>query len=216
MIAKKLSLTLGILALTTSCTATSNSSNQNQQLQLNTVSDSRTVSSIKIDGSSTVYPITDEIAKSYQISETNKPQVPVAISGTGGGFKKFCAGETDINNASRPILTEEMEACKAASVQYIELPIAYDALTVVVHPQNNWAKDITVAELKKVWEPAAEGKTTRWNQIRASWPNQPFKLYGPGEDSGTFDYFTEAIIGKAKASRNDYTASEDDVVLVQE
>ena len=171
--------------------------------------------SIKIDGSSTVYPITDAMAKEYQNTNPKKAQITVEFSGTGGGFKKFCAGETDISNASRPIRSEEMEACKKAGIRYYELPVAFDALTVVVNPKNDWAKDITVQELKKIWEPAAQGKITRWNQIRPNWPNQPITLYGAGKESGTFDYFTEAIVGTPKASRTDYTASEDDTVLVQ-
>ncbi len=171
--------------------------------------------SILIDGSSTVYPLTDEAVKEYQFERSDEPSFTVAFSGTTGGFRKFCAGETDISNASRPITVQEMAACKAAGVQYIELPVAFDALTVVVHPDNTWAQDITVAELKRLWEPAAEGKITTWNQIRSDWPNQPIKLYGAGGDSGTFDYFTEAIVGESGASRSDYTASEDDTVLVQ-
>ncbi|UNU23242.1 PstS family phosphate ABC transporter substrate-binding protein [Microcoleus vaginatus] len=171
--------------------------------------------SIKIDGSSTVYPITDAIAKEYQNTNPKKASITVEFSGTGGGFRKFCAGETDISNASRPIRPGEMEACNKAGIRYYELPVAFDALTVVVNPKNSWAKDITVAELKKLWEPAAQGKITRWNQIRPSWPNQPITLYGAGKDSGTFDYFTEATVGTAKASRTDYTNSEDDNVLVQ-
>ncbi|MEG3846707.1 PstS family phosphate ABC transporter substrate-binding protein [Microcoleus sp. herbarium19] len=171
--------------------------------------------SIKIDGSSTVYPITDAIAKEYQNTHSKKSSITVEFSGTGGGFKKFCAGETDISNASRPIRPEEMEDCKKSGIRYYELPVAFDALTVAVNPKNNWAKDITVEELKKIWEPAAQGKITRWNQIRPNWPNRPITLYGAGKDSGTFDYFTEAIVGTAKASRTDYTASEDDTVLVQ-
>ncbi|MEG4493750.1 PstS family phosphate ABC transporter substrate-binding protein [Microcoleus sp. D3_18_C4] len=171
--------------------------------------------SIKIDGSSTVYPITDAIAKEYQNTNPKKASITVEFSGTGGGFRKFCAGETDISNASRPINPGEMEACNKAGIRYYELPVAFDALTVVVNPKNSWAKDITVAELKKLWEPAAQGKITRWNQIRPSWPNQPITLYGAGQDSGTFDYFTEATVGTAKASRTDYTDSEDDNVLVQ-
>ena len=171
--------------------------------------------SIKIDGSSTVYPITDAMAKEYQNTNPKKASITVEFSGTGGGFKKFCAGETDISNASRPIRSEEMEACKKAGIRYYELPVAFDALTVVVNPKNDWAKDITVQELKKIWEPAAQGKITRWNQIRPNWPNQPITLYGAGKESGTFDYFTEAIVGTPKASRTDYTASEDDTVLVQ-
>jgi phosphate transport system substrate-binding protein len=170
---------------------------------------------IKIDGSSTVFPITEAVAEEYQIQKRGKVRVTVGVSGTGGGFKKFCRGETDISDASRPILAAEMEACRAAGIKYYELPIAYDALTVVVHPQNNWITQLTVPELKKMWEPAAQGKITRWNQINPKWPNEPLALFGPGSDSGTFDYFTEAVVGKAKSSRGDFTASEDDNVLVQ-
>ncbi|UFP96827.1 PstS family phosphate ABC transporter substrate-binding protein [Gloeobacter morelensis] len=170
---------------------------------------------IKIDGSSTVFPVTEAAAGAFQKSTQGAVRVSVEVSGTGGGFKKFCRGETDISNASRPILQKEMDACKKAGIQYIELPVAYDALTVMVHPSNTWAGDLTVAELKKIWEPAAQIKITNWNQVRSSFPNVPLKLYGPGADSGTFDYFTEAVVGKAKASRGDYTASEDDNVLVQ-
>ena len=139
----------------------------------------------------------------------------VGISGTGGGFKKFCRGEIDISNASRPILTKEMEECRSAGIKYIELPVAFDALTVVTHPNNKFLTQITVEELKKIWEPGAQGKITRWNQVNPAWPDAAIKLFGAGSDSGTFDYFTEAIVGKAKSSRGDYTASEDDNVLVQ-
>jgi phosphate transport system substrate-binding protein len=142
-------------------------------------------------------------------------KVTVGISGTGGGFKKFCRGETDISNASRPILAKEMADCRAAGVEYFELPIAYDAITVVMNPRNTFLKQITIAELKKMWEPAAQGTITRWNQVNPAWPNAPIKLFGAGADSGTFDYFTDAVNGKAKASRGDFTASEDDNVLVQ-
>ncbi|MGK7873393.1 MAG: PstS family phosphate ABC transporter substrate-binding protein [Xenococcaceae cyanobacterium] len=169
---------------------------------------------IEIDGSSTVYPITQAVAKQFQSENPNQVEVKVNFSGTGGGFKKFCAGQTNINNASRPILTEEMEACDEAKIRYIELPIAFDALTVVVNRQNNWVKSITIAELKKMWEPAAQNKITSWRQIRSSWLDRSLNLYGPGADSGTFDYFTEAIVGKAGASRKDYVYSEDDRVLV--
>jgi phosphate transport system substrate-binding protein len=169
---------------------------------------------VKIDGSSTVYPVTEAVAEEFQ--KANKGlKVTVGVSGTGGGFKKFCRNETDISNASRPITKSEMEACKAAGVEYFELPVAYDALTVVINPKNTWLKQATVAELKKMWEPAAQGKITRWNQVNPAWPDQPIKLFGAGSDSGTFDYFTEAIVGKAKSSRGDFTASEDDNVLVQ-
>lgn len=170
---------------------------------------------VQIDGSSTVFPVTEAIAEEFQKAKKGKMKVTVGISGTGGGFKKFCRGETDISDASRPILKQEMEACKGAGIEYIELPVAFDALTVIVNPKNDWAASMTVAELKKAWEPTAQGKITNWNQIRTNWPNAPLKLFGAGADSGTFDYFTEAIVGKAKSSRGDFTASEDDNVLVQ-
>jgi phosphate transport system substrate-binding protein len=170
---------------------------------------------VKIDGSSTVFPITEAVAEDFQQSTKGKVRVTVGISGTGGGFKKFCRGEIDISNASRPILKSEMDACKAAGIQYYELPVAYDALTVVMHPQNPFVKSMTVAELKKMWEPAAQGKIKTWKQVNPAWPDQPLKLFGAGADSGTFDYFTEAVVGKAKSSRGDFTASEDDNVLVQ-
>ena len=170
---------------------------------------------IKIDGSSTVYPITEAVAEEFQKAKKNVVKVTVGISGTGGGFKKFCRDETDISNASRPITAKEMEDCKAAGVQYIEMPVAFDALTVVINPKNTFLKQATVAELKTMWEPAAQGKITKWNQINPAWPDAPIKLFGAGADSGTFEYFTEATVGKAKSSRGDYTASEDDNVLVQ-
>lgn len=170
---------------------------------------------IKIDGSSTVFPITEAVAEEFQKEKQGKVNVTVGISGTGGGFKKFTRGEIDVADASRPILTEEMAQAKANGIAYIELPIAFDALTVVVNPQNTWVTSMTVAELKKIWEPEAQGKITTWNQIRPEWPKEKIALFGAGADSGTFDYFTEAIVGKPKASRGDYTASEDDNVLVQ-
>ena len=170
---------------------------------------------IKIDGSSTVYPITEAVAEEFQKAKKNVVKVTVGISGTGGGFKKFCRDETDISNASRPITKSEMEACKAAGVDYVEMPVAFDALTVVINPKNTFLKQATVAELKAIWEPAAQGKITKWNQVNPAWPDAPIKLFGAGADSGTFEYFTEAIVGKAKSSRGDYTASEDDNVLVQ-
>ena len=170
---------------------------------------------IEIDGSSTVFPVTEAVAEEFQKSKKGKVKVTVGISGTGGGFKKFCRGETDISDASRPILKQEIEACKGSGVEFFELPVAYDALTVIVNPKNDWATSMTVAELKKIWEPAAQGKVTNWNQVRPKWPDTPLKLCGAGADSGTFDYFTEAIVGKAKSSRGDFTASEDDNVLVQ-
>jgi len=172
-------------------------------------------STISIDGSSTVFPITEAVAEEFQNARRNSVAVVVGISGTGGGFKRFCAGETDITNASRPIKASEMELCRQAGVQYIEVPVAYDALTVVVNPDNDWVTSLSVEDLKTMWEPAAEGQISRWNQVRSEWPNAPINLFGPGADSGTFDYFTEAINGKAQESRGDFTASEDDNVLVQ-
>ena len=169
---------------------------------------------VKIDGSSTVFPVTEAVAEDFQKAKKQKVKVTVGISGTGGGFKKFCRGETDISNASRPILKAEMADCQKAGIEYFELPVAFDALTVVVNPKNTFIKQLTVAEMKKMWEPAAQGKVTRWSQVNPAWPDQPMKLFGPGADSGTFDYFTEAVVGKSKSSRGDFTASEDDNVLV--
>lgn len=168
---------------------------------------------IEVDGSSTVYPITDAAAKAFQ-QDNPDAEIPVAFSGTTGGFRKFCAGETDISNASRPISTAEIEVCRQAGVRYIELPVAFDALTVVINPQNTWAQDLTVSELKKIWQPAAQGKITNWNQVRSDFPDRPLTLYGAGGDSGTYDYFAEVITGGAD-TRTDYTGSEDDNVLVQ-
>jgi phosphate transport system substrate-binding protein len=167
---------------------------------------------IKIDGSSTVYPITEAVAEEYGKINRNV-RVTVGISGTGGGFKKFTVGETEISNASRPIKATEASAASKSGIQYIELPVAYDALTVVVNKANTWATNLTTAELKKIWEPGS--KVKNWSQVRAGFPNMPLKLYGPGTDSGTFDYFTEAINGKEKACRTDFVSSEDDNVLVQ-
>ena len=170
---------------------------------------------VKIDGSSTVFPITEAVAEDFQKAKKQSIKVTVGISGTGGGFKKFCRGETDISNASRPILKSEMDDCRKAGIDYFELPVAFDALTVTVNPKNTFLKSITVEELKRMWEPAAQNKITKWNQVNPAWPDAPLKLFGAGADSGTFDYFTEAINGKSKSSRGDFTASEDDNVLVQ-
>lgn len=170
---------------------------------------------VRIDGSSTVYPITEAVADEFQKARKNAIKISVGISGTGGGFKKFCRGETDISDASRPILKSEMELCKQGGIHYLELPVAFDALTVVVNPRNSFLREISVEQLKTIWEPAAQGRISRWNQVNPDWPDAPIKLFGPGAESGTFDYFTEAVVGKTKASRSDYTASEDDNVLVQ-
>ena len=169
---------------------------------------------IRLDGSSTVYPIAEAVAEEFG-KENRGVKVTVGISGTGGGFKRFCTGETDISDASRPIKPTEVELCKQNGIEYVELPVAYDALTVVVNPKNTWLNSITVSDLRKIWEPAAQGKVMTWNQVRPEWPNQPIRLFGAGTDSGTYDYFTEAIMGKEDMSRGDYTSSEDDNVVVQ-
>jgi phosphate transport system substrate-binding protein len=171
--------------------------------------DANLVGTIAIDGSSTVFPITEAIVKEFK-THNQKVVIDSKFSGTGGGFKKFCKSETDISSASRPILVKEMEACRQAGTAYIELPIGFDALTIAVNSQNSWAKDITVAELKQLWEPAAQGKVKTWQQVRSSWPARPIKLFGAGKDSGTYDYFTEVIMGKDGASRSDYAGSEND------
>jgi phosphate transport system substrate-binding protein len=167
---------------------------------------------IKVDGSSTVFPITEAAAEEFQAANPGV-QVTVGVSGTGGGFKKFVAGETDISDASRPIKDKEAAAAKEKGIEYIEIPVAYDGLSVVVSKENTWVDKLTVAELKKIWEPNSTVK--KWSDVRPEWPQEEIKLYGPGTDSGTFEYFTEAIVGEAKKSRADYTASEDDNVLVQ-
>lgn len=167
---------------------------------------------IKIDGSSTVFPISEAMAEEFR---KKNPDVKVTVgeSGTGGGMKKFGPGEIDIADASRPIKPEELKMLKDRGDDAVEFPIAYDGLSVVIHKDNTWAKSMTLAELKKIWEP--NSKVTKWSDVRPDWPNEPIKLYGPGTASGTFEYFTEAIVGKAKSSRPDYTASEDDNVLVK-
>jgi phosphate transport system substrate-binding protein len=170
---------------------------------------------ITVDGSSTVFPISEAVAEEFGKAHPDVRTPTVGISGTGGGFQKFCRGETDISNASRPITPAEIEACQKAGVEYIELPIAYDGLAIVVNPKNTWATATTVDELKTLWAPEAQGKITRWNQVRASWPNREIRLFGAGVDSGTYDYFTEATVGKQGASRGDFTSSEDDNVIVQ-
>jgi phosphate transport system substrate-binding protein len=169
---------------------------------------------ITVDGSSTVFPVTEAMAEEFRNANPGA-RITVGISGTGGGFQKFCRDEIDISDASRPIGASEQEACAKAGVEYIELPVAYDGLAVVVHSKNTWASSMTIAELKRLWEPAAQGTITRWNQIRSGWPDREIRLFGAGVDSGTFDYFTEAIVGTATRSRGDYTSSEDDNVIVQ-
>ncbi len=169
---------------------------------------------IKVDGSSTVFPITEAVAEDFG-KASGGTKVMVGISGTGGGFKRFCRGETDVSDASRPIKEKEISACRESSVDYVELPIAFDGLAVLVNTSNTWVDHLTVKELKKIWEPSAQGVITKWSQVRDGFPDVEIRLFGPGTDSGTFDYFSEAVNGKAGSSRGDYTASEDDNVLVE-
>lgn len=169
---------------------------------------------IKIDGSSSVYPLTEAVAEEYREIEPDI-KIMVGVSGTGGGFKKFLRGEIDISNASRPISKSEIEQAIKNGITYIEIPVSYDGMAIVVSPKNTFVDYITVAELKKMWSPESQGKITTWKQVRSSWPDVSLNLYGAGTSSGTYDYFTLAINGRAKASRGDYTASEDDNVLVQ-
>jgi phosphate transport system substrate-binding protein len=170
---------------------------------------------IMIDGSSTVFPISEAFSEEFQKSNRGAVRVTVGISGTGGGFKKFCRGETDISNGSRPILRQEIDECAKNGISFIEMPIAFDALTIAVSPKNTFMECISVAQLKKIWEPAAQGKVMAFKDVDPKWPATKMTLFGAGADSGTFDYFTEAVNGKAKATRADFTASEDDNVLVQ-
>lgn len=169
---------------------------------------------VQVDGSSTVFPITEAVAEEFQ-GDYPGARVTVGVSGTGGGFKKFCAGETDVSNASRVIKETEVALCEEGGIEWVELPVAYDGVAVVVNPDNDWVDEMSVEELRMLWEPAAQGEVLRWNQIRPEWPDQEIHLYGPGVDSGTFDYFTKAINGEEGSSRGDFTASEDDNVLVQ-
>lgn len=169
---------------------------------------------VALDGSSTVYPISEAVGEEFQTANP-KARVTIGVAGTGGGFQRFCAGEIDIADASRPIKPSEADACKAKGIEYVELPVAYDGLAVIVNPGNTWAECITVKELAMLWAPAAQKTVTRWNQVRPSWPDKEIHLFGAGTDSGTYDYFAEAIVGKDKGTRGDYQASEDDNVLVQ-
>lgn len=208
MIKKQLFVSgLFAIALMTSC----GGGNQNQE---NLSEEEKISGEVQVDGSSTVYPITEAVAEEFQTVYPNI-LVKVGLSGTGGGFKKFVRGETDINNASREISAHEDSLAKLNNISYIELEIAYDGLAVVVNPENTWCSEITVEELKKIWEPEAQGKIKKWNQIRPEWPDAEIHLYGAGVESGTYDYFTEVIVGKSHSSRGDYTSSEDDNVLIQ-
>lgn len=173
----------------------------------------RVEGSLEVDGSSTVFPITEAVAEEFVAETTGRFRVTVGLSGTGGGFQRFCAGETAVSNASRPIKESELEACRRNGVEPLELPVAYDGLAVVVNPANTFVECLTVEELKRIWEPGS--RVSRWSDVRAGFPDAPIRLFGPGTSSGTFDYFTEVIVGEEDASRPDYTASEDDNVLIQ-
>lgn len=202
---KKHLLIILVAALAISCGDSKKASKTNSEALTGT---------IQVDGSSTVFPVSEAVAEEYR-NEQPEVKVTIGVSGTGGGFKKFSRGETNISNASRPIKDIEIEACKENNITYVELEVAYDGLAVLVNPENTWVDSFTIEELKKIWEPAAQGVIMKWNQIRPEWPNEEIHLFGPGVASGTYDYFTEAIVGKSGSSRGDFTASEDDHVLVQ-
>ncbi len=208
---KKGALFIAISFILVACSTSPNTDMANEETSNREV---ESIGQVSIDGSSTVFPVTEAVAEEfYAVNPDIK--VTVGLSGTGGGFKKFCRGETDVNDASRPIKETEIELCDSSGIDYVDFTVAYDGLAVIVHPDNDWVDELTVAELKMMWEPDAQGEITKWNQIRDEWPDEELSLYGPGTASGTFDYFTEAIVGEEGASRGDYTASEDDNVLVQ-
>ena len=211
---KKSGAVLLTASMITACGSSTTTTTESPAGDTSAASGGNLSGSVLVDGSSTVFPISEAMAEEFMKANSGV-RVTVGVSGTGGGFKKFCAGETDISNASRPIKQEEIELCEQNGIEYVELPIAYDGLSVVVNPQNDFATCLTVDELKKMWEPAAQGQVTTWNQIRPEFPNQPIGLYGAGTDSGTYDYFTAAIVGEEGESRGDYTASEDDNTIVQ-
>ncbi len=171
-----------------------------------------TTESVSVDGSSTVFPLTEAVAEEF-MEDTQGARVNVGVSGTGGGFSKFLRGDIAVNDASRPISPEEIDKAAQNGVEYIEIPVAYDGLAVVVHPENDWVECVTAGELEELWAP--NSSIDRWSQLRDDFPDRPIDLYGPGTASGTYDYFTEAIMGESGASRSDFTASEDDNVLVQ-
>ncbi len=205
---KKITLIIAMALLIMSC------GEKKEQAEKNNKEGTAISGTIKVDGSSTVFPITEAVAEEFRAVQP-KVKVTIGVSGTGGGFKKFSRGETHISDASRPIKDKEKAACAENNIKYLELEVAYDGLAVLVNPQNDWVDSFTVEELKKIWEPSAQGKIMKWNQIRPEWPNKEIHLFGPGVASGTYDYFTEAIVGKSGSSRGDFTASEDDHVLVQ-
>lgn len=197
-------LVITIVGLLMSCGGNSDKSKSSEKLS----------GDIKIDGSSTVYPITEAVAEEFRNVHPDV-RVTVGVSGTGGGFKKFYRGETDISNASRPIKEKEAKLCDENNIDYLGLSVAYDGLAVIINPENDWVDYFTVEELNKIWHPDAQDNIKYWSQVREGWPNEELHLFGPGTASGTYDYFAEAICGKKVGTRGDYTASEDDHVLVQ-
>jgi len=206
---KKLTIILAMALIIVSCGKSDKNKKDTESKNAKTLS-----GTIKVDGSSTVYPITEAAAEEFRAIEP-KVKVTIGVSGTGGGFKKFSRGETDISDASRPIKSKEKKACEENNITYVPLEVAYDGLAVIVNPANDWVKSFTIEELKKIWEPSAQGKIMKWNQINPEWPDKEIHLFGPGTASGTYDYFAEAVCGKKVGTRGDYTASEDDHVLVQ-
>lgn len=204
---KKVLLVLSIAAIVVACGEKKEKKDQQNEV-------AELSGTIKVDGSSTVFPVTEAVAEEFRAVQP-KVKVTIGVSGTGGGFKKFSRGETNLSNASRPIKDKEKKACAENNINYLELEVAYDGLAVLINPQNDWVDSFTVEELRKIWEPSAQGTIMKWNQIRPEWPNEEIHLFGPGVASGTYDYFTEAIVGKSGSSRGDFTASEDDHVLVQ-
>lgn len=213
----RLSYALSLVALTLSmaaCAGNQETTTNTESPAGDTAENANLSGTIAIDGSSTVFPVSEAMAEEFMAANSGV-QVTVGTSGTGGGFEKFCRGETQISDASRPITQEEAQACQEAGIEFVEIPIAQDALTVVVNPENDWVECLTVEELNTMWGPEAQGTISNWNQVRPDFPNQPLALYGPGTDSGTFDYFTDEVSGEEGASRGDYTASEDDNVIVQ-
>ncbi len=199
-----------VVVIALSLFACSNNSSNNQDAKV----ESQLSGDIKIDGSSTVYPVTEAVAEEFRTVHPNV-RVTVGVSGTGGGFKKFARAETDISDASRPIKEKEAILCKENNISYVGLSVAYDGLAVIVNPENDWVDYFTVEELNKIWHPDAQNTIMYWDQIREGWPHKELHLFGPGTASGTYDYFAEVICGKKVGTRGDYTASEDDHVLVQ-
>lgn len=208
---RKLLILLSTTALLTACGGGEAPATNIEAAATPAAAESGLTGVVSLDGSSTVYPISEAVAEEF-LTEAPDVRTTVGVSGTGGGFKRFLAGETDINDASRPISDSEKETATTSGFEYLEIAVAYDGLSVVVNPANTWVDHLTMAELRMIWQPGST--VDSWNDIRAEWPDQPIRLYGAGTDSGTFDYFTETVNGEAGASRPDYTASENDNVLV--